>query len=68
MKKQGRPEEIKDGVVVSIKISKSQKAAIERAARAQSNIEGRLINFSEMGRRGWRECFPVNKTLDMFKD
>lgn len=53
--------------MISVLISHEQHCAISRAARSQSNDEGKIINFSEMVRRGLETTFPVNKTLDMFK-
>lgn len=67
MKKKGRPKSIKKGKMISVLISHEQHCAISRAARSQSNDEGKIINFSEMVRRGLETTFPVNKTLDMFK-
>lgn len=67
MKKKGRPKVCKKGKRISVFVSDDQCLAIERAARSQGNDEGKMINFSEMVRRGLQEAFPVNKTLDMFE-
>lgn len=68
MKKKGRPKIYRKGKRISVFISETQCKAIERAARYQAGQEGKMINFSEMVRRGLQEVFPVNKILDMFQD
>lgn len=68
MKKRGRPKKINNGRIVTLLISNEQYYAIDLAARNQSMAECKLISFSEMTRQGLESRFPVNKTLDMFKD
>lgn len=64
----GRPKEIEEGKRVSVFISIPLYEAIASAARQQSTNERKNITFSEVVRRGLETCFPINYTLDMFKD
>lgn len=63
----GRPKEIKDGMRLSVVLSKQQVEQIKRRAMQMSVQESRLIGVSEVIRMAVEAACPVPKQLDMFE-
>ena len=63
-----RPKKIKDGVRVSVVISKKQAERVEYMARSMSSKEGRQISVSESIRMAIEAVYPVPKNqMDLFE-
>jgi hypothetical protein len=64
----GRPKEIKDGVRLSVVLSKAQAERIKHMALRMSTKEGRAIGVSEAIRMAIEAAYPVPKSQqkDMF--
>lgn len=63
----GRVKEIKDGMRLSIVLSKQQVEQVRRRAMQISVQESRLIRFSEVIRMAVEAACPVPKQMDMFE-
>lgn len=62
-----RPKEIKDGVRLSVVLSKAQAERVKYMALQMSNRERRAITVSEAVRMAIETLYPVPKTqTDMF--
>lgn len=62
-----RPKKIKDGVRVSVVISKKQAERVEYMARSMSSKEGRQITVSESIRMAIEAVYPVPKNqIELF--
>jgi len=61
-----RPKEIKDGMRLSVVLSKKQVEQIKRRATQMSAQEGRLIGVSEVIRMAVEIACPIPKQFDMF--
>lgn len=64
----GRPKEIKDGIRLSVVLSKAQAEQIARRARGMSVQEGRTISVSEAIRAALEQVYPVHRNqLNLFE-
>lgn len=63
----GRVKEIKDGMRLSIVLSKQQLEQIRHRAMQMSVHQKRLIGVSEVIRMAVEAACPVPKQLDMFE-
>jgi len=64
----GRPKQIKDGVRLSVVLSKEQAEQIKRMAIRMSSQEGRQITTSEAIRMAVETAYPVpKKQMSLFK-
>jgi hypothetical protein len=57
----GRPKEIKDGVRLSVVLSKKQAERVKHMALRMSTLEGRAITVSEAIRMAVETAYPVPK-------
>ena len=63
----GRPKEIKDGIRLSVVLSKKQAERVKYMALRMSTQEGRAIGVSEAVRMAIEAAYPVPKSqMDMF--
>lgn len=64
----GRPKEIKDGVRLSVVLSKQQAERVKYMALRMSTQEGRQITVSESIRMAIEAAYPVPKgQMDLFE-
>lgn len=64
----GRPKQIKEGVRLSVVLSKQQAERVKYMALRMSTQEGRQIGVSEAIRMAIETLYPVpNNQMDLFK-